>query len=192
MRQFEADIMPIIKERWSPRAFSERPVSTEDLNAVLEAARWAPSCFNEQPWRFVVADTPESLKPFHEALTPQNALWAVKAPVMVLICAHRQFSQSGKENRFHVFDSGTAWGFLSLEAQSRGLQTHAMAGYKKEQLREVLNIPEEWELMALITLGYYGDLISLDESLLVKEKMGVRQPLQRFIFDVFEDKKERI
>lgn len=192
MRIFEADIMPTIKERWSPRAFSEKSVNADDLQAILEAARWAPSCFNEQPWRFIVADTKEALKPIHEALTVQNALWATKAPVMVLICANRQFAQSGKDNRFHAFDCGTAWGFLSLEAKRRGLHTHAMAGYKKDQLRDALDIPQEWELLALIALGYYGDPQTLDESLLIKEKMGVRQPLKRFVFNVFDDKKEKL
>ncbi len=47
----------IIQARWSPRAFDpDKPVSHDDLLALLEAARWAPSCFNGQPWRFVVCD----------------------------------------------------------------------------------------------------------------------------------------
>ena len=48
-------IHSLLAERWSPRAFSDEPVSSEQLGSILEAARWAPSCYNEQPWRFVVA-----------------------------------------------------------------------------------------------------------------------------------------
>ena len=48
-------IHDMIQARWSPRAFDpDKPVSHDDLLALLEAARWAPSCFNDQPWRFVV------------------------------------------------------------------------------------------------------------------------------------------
>ena len=45
----------LIKKRWSPRAFSSKSVSEQDLLSLFEAARWAPSSYNEQPWRFIVA-----------------------------------------------------------------------------------------------------------------------------------------
>ena len=48
------DIHPIIKKRWSPRAFQSTPIQKETVQRLLEAARWAPSSFNEQPWRFMV------------------------------------------------------------------------------------------------------------------------------------------
>ena len=44
----------LIKKRWSPRAFSEEPVSRTQVFQLLEAARWAASSYNDQPWRFVV------------------------------------------------------------------------------------------------------------------------------------------
>jgi len=47
-------VLPIILERWSPRAFADRDVDPADLAKIFEAARWAPSSFNEQPWRFLV------------------------------------------------------------------------------------------------------------------------------------------
>lgn len=51
-RDIRHDILPEIRDRWSPRAFDPgRPVSDGDLLALLEAARQAPSCMNEQPWR---------------------------------------------------------------------------------------------------------------------------------------------
>ena len=48
-------IHALIGERWSPRAFAERPVAQGTLHSVLEAARWAASAVNQQPWSFVVA-----------------------------------------------------------------------------------------------------------------------------------------
>lgn len=182
MRLFEAEIMPEIQERWSPRAFSEAPVVDADLKAILEAAHWAPSCFNEQPWRFVVASDRQRLDMFHEALLPKNALWATKAPIMILLCAEPNFAQSGKPNPYHAFDTGTAWGFLALEAQRRGYVTHAMAGYKKEPLREALGLPGHWTLLALVALGKYGDVTALDESLVAQESPGTRKSLDQVIF----------
>jgi nitroreductase len=182
MREFEAEIMSEIKLRWSPRAFSQAPVAESDITAVLEAARWAPSCFNEQPWRFVVGTTKNELEAFHEALLPKNALWAKEAPVMILICAEEKFAESGKVNPYHAFDTGTAWGFLALEAQRRGLVTHAMAGFKKEQLREALEIPEHFVMIALVALGKYGDAKALDPVFWDQEKPGVRKSKNDYIY----------
>ncbi len=55
-------VQPVLATRWSPRSFSSRPVSSEDLLACLEAARWAPSSFNEQPWRYLVTTKGESAR----------------------------------------------------------------------------------------------------------------------------------
>lgn len=54
----------LIARRWSPRAFSDRPVEPADLRSLLEAARWAASSFNEQPWFFLVArrEDPEAFE----------------------------------------------------------------------------------------------------------------------------------
>ena len=48
-------IHPLIQNRWSPRAFSPKPIPHEAVMALFEAARWAPSSYNEQPWRFIYA-----------------------------------------------------------------------------------------------------------------------------------------
>ena len=47
-------LMESIRKRWSPKIFSETPVSKEHLQQILVAASWAPSCFNAQPWSFIV------------------------------------------------------------------------------------------------------------------------------------------
>ncbi|MEQ9304536.1 MAG: nitroreductase family protein, partial [Marinoscillum sp.] len=48
-------ILDVIKNRWSPRSFSDQPINQETLNRLFESVRWAPSAMNEQPWRFIVA-----------------------------------------------------------------------------------------------------------------------------------------
>jgi len=71
-RMFNHDIMPEIKSRWSPRAFSAKKVPAEELMALLEAARYAPSCSNEQPWRFMIADNTEKLTRMRSVLDESN------------------------------------------------------------------------------------------------------------------------
>src|SRR5690349_2642181 len=82
------EILDVIRDRWSPRAFDSRPVSGVDLQRLFEAARWAPSSRNEQPWRFVVTDrdrTPDPYRSLLASLMPRNQAWASAAPVLVLV-----------------------------------------------------------------------------------------------------------
>jgi nitroreductase len=68
-------IHDLISGRWSPRAYSDEPISAADLHAVLEAARWAPSAYNAQPWRFIVFDRTQDEAAFKRAfatLVPFN------------------------------------------------------------------------------------------------------------------------
>lgn len=176
-RQFIHDIMPEIKERWSPRAFSSEKISEDDLHALIEAACYAPSCFNEQPWRFLIASKKKELDLMLDLLNEKNQRWARKAPLLILVLAHRYFAYNGKENPWHQFDTGTAWGYLSLEAQKRGLITHGMGGFKKQKAREVLKISEDYEIIAVIAVGKMGNKNELEEEFKKEELPNTRRPI---------------
>ena len=177
LRKFNFNIMEVIKKRWSPRAFNSEEIPRDDIEAILEAACYAPSCFNEQPWRFLIASREEELNLMRDLLTEKNQRWAGKAPVLILVLAHRYFAYNGKENRWHQFDSGTAWGYLSLEAQKRGLITHGMGGFKREKTREVLNISENYEIIAVIAVGKMGNKNELEEEFKKEEFPNTRRPV---------------
>jgi len=181
-RQFIHNIMQEIKERWSPHAFSSEKISEEDLKATLESASYAPSCFNEQPWRFLVASKEKEVNLMCSLLTEKNQRWAKYAPVLILILAHRYFAYNGKENRWHQFDTGTAWGYLSLEAQKRGLITHGMAGFNRKLTRETLNISEDYEIIAVIAIGKMGNKEDLDDDFKNEEFPNTRRPLKESVW----------
>ncbi|WP_407308921.1 nitroreductase family protein [Desulfosporosinus sp. SB140] len=183
LRKFNFEIMPEIKERWSPRAFDSQAISRDEIMAVLEAARFAPSCFNEQPWRFIIADEEESLQKMREALTPSNQEWANKAPVLILIASKKTFTLNGKGNFWHMFDAGTAWGYLSLEAQRRGLITHAMGGFNREKARVEFHIPEDYDIITVIAVGHYGQKDCLSGELQDREHPEDRVELRELIMD---------
>ena len=79
-------ILEEIRKRRSGRAFSDKPVSDEMLESILEAGRWAPSCMNKQAWNFIVLKDPDVLSQAHEALSRGNA-YAKAAPVIILVAA---------------------------------------------------------------------------------------------------------
>ncbi len=178
-RVFTYDVLPLIQERWSSRAFDQtRELSGEDMRALLEAASYAPSCFNEQPWRYIVArrDT-EVFDAIYETLTPGNQAWAGYSDVLLITLADQHFGYNGKPNPFHIFDAGTAWGYLSLEAQARDILAHCMGGFDKTLLRETLDIPQNTDIISLVALGYYGSPDYLPEDIQAKEVPAPRKPI---------------
>ncbi|MBS3984714.1 MAG: nitroreductase family protein [Selenomonadales bacterium] len=181
MREFKYQIMPEIMRRWSPRAFSDEPVAGEEVLALLEAARFAPSCYNEQPWRFIVAQTSEALQKMQGLLTEQNLLWAKHAPVLLLLLAKRTFSETGQENYWHMFDTGTAWGYLSLEAERRGLITHAMGGFSRKRAIALYDLPPDIAPVALVAVGKLGNSSLLAAELRERERPGVRRQLSELV-----------
>ena len=95
-------VLPVVLERWSPRAFADRDVSPADLKKIFEAARWAPSSFNEQPWRFIVGHrNSETYKKIADALVPANQAWASTAPVLSLSVAKTRFSNNDSPITMH-------------------------------------------------------------------------------------------
>ncbi|QCR32443.1 nitroreductase family protein [Lysinibacillus sp. SGAir0095] len=175
-RQAEYDVDPVILNRWSPRSFSEKEVSEEVLMRIFEAARWSPSAMNMQPWRFIIARTKEDREKFHSFILEGNRRWCEKAPVLAVLI-------SDKEDRVHAFDSGTAWGYLSLQAAKEGLVTHAMGGYEKDKARELLNIPETFDLQVVIAIGYQGEKDALPDDLQSREQPSDRRPLKETVFE---------
>lgn len=174
----------LIIDRWSPRAFSERPVPADVLRSLFEAARWAPSSNNEQPWAYIVAthDDHENFAKMLSVLVEFNANWAKSAPVLALAVAQLNFAKNNAPNRNAQYDTGAATALLSVEATARGLAVHQMAGFDPAKAREVFAIPAGWEAIAAIAIGYPGDPNSLPQPLKDRELAPrTRKPLSEFV-----------
>ena len=177
-------IHPLLQNRWSPRAFASRPVEIGKLRSVLEAARWSPSGGNVQPWRFVVAtqDDPAACAALASVLNPSNAEWAANAPVLILTVA-QMITPSGRSNGHAFHDVGLATQSLIVQALSLGLYVHPMAGFSTEKARAVVGIPDNYEPVTMLALGYLGDPESLSEQRRTQELAPrVRKPLDELVF----------
>jgi nitroreductase len=178
-------IHDVLRHRWSPRAFDSRPVEPEKLRSLFEAARWASSSFNAQPWYFIVAtkDDPENYKRVQDCFVEFNQGWTKGAPVVALSVAGMKFQHNGEPNRHAFHDVGQAAANLALQAAALGLQIHQMAGILPDKAREIFGIPEGFEAVAGIALGYPGDPASLPDQLREKEVAPrERKPLDSFVF----------
>jgi len=175
----------LLKRRWSPRAFSEQPVGPDMLLTFLDAARWAPSSSNEQPWRFVVAtkQEPADYDRLLACLLEGNRKWAYRAPVLMLSVARMDFEEDGRPNRHAFHDVGLATENLLLQVSALGLVAHPMAGFDIEKARADLKIPSGYEPVAMIAVGYPGELSVLPDYLQQRElKPRERKPLTEIAF----------
>ena len=183
----DAGVHELIRERWSPRAFSGAPIPTHDLALLLEAAQWAPSSLNEQPWRFVVADrsrNPEMHARVLSTLVPANVAWAQRAPVLIVAVARMTYARNGALNRHAFYDTGAAVVQLALQATSMGLGIHQMGGFNPDQARAALSIPEGYEPVAVLAIGHPGDANKLSDELRARELAPrQRRPLSETVYN---------
>lgn len=181
--QSDFPIHPLLSHRWSPRAFSERPVEQEDLRSLFEAARWAPSGGNGQPWSFVVGtrDDDETYAALAACLDAGNAEWAPRAPVLSVAIARTV--RNDKPALGALYDLGLAVMSLTVEATHRRLYVHQMGGFSKAAARERFEIPPEHEPVVMIAIGYLGEPGALSERNRERELTArVRKPLPEFVF----------
>jgi nitroreductase len=179
------ELHTLLAERRSPRAFAADLIEPKKLQRIFEAARWAPSSFNEQPWRFIVGikgNGPTYDKIF-STLSERNQLWVQPAPVLTIGVAKKEFSHNGNPNRFHQYDTGQAVAYLTMQAMAEGVFIHQMGSYSANQAHEIFNIPDDFEPMAALVLGYLGDPNVLPEDLRERETgPRRRRPLAETVF----------
>jgi nitroreductase len=178
-------IHELLQRRWSPLAFSTRTVELDKLRSILEAASWAASSFNEQPWSFIVAtsDNKAEFERLLSILAQGNQEWAQYASVLMLSVAKLHFERNGNENRHAFHDVGAAATTLAIQATALGLYIHQMAGFDVAKAKEIYSIPEGYEPVAAIALGYLGDLHTLSDKLQQRElSPRTRKPLETFVF----------
>lgn len=182
----EYPIHDLIAQRWSPRAFADRPVEQETLLSLLEAARWSASCFNEQPWRFIVATRSDhaAFEKIVSCLNDSAKRWMPQAPVLMLTVARLSFEADGSPNHHALYDLGQAVQNMTLQATSMDLFVHQVAGFQPKIAHEIYNIPEDqYRVMTAIAIGYYGDPDALHERDRAKEfQPRTRKGLTEVVF----------
>lgn len=150
------DFFETIKNRYSCRKYKENAPSHDLIERVLEAVRIAPSAANKQPHRFIVVTDPKMRRALFEAYERE---WFVSAPVIIVACGlpqegyHRPFDGQN----YTWVDVGIAFDHLTLAAAALGLGTCWVGAFKKEQVKALLGIPQEADVVAMTPLGFPDD-----------------------------------
>jgi nitroreductase len=179
-RTADPRIVPLIIERWSPRAYDGTPVPAEDLKVIFEAAGWAPSAFNYQPWRFLYAVHGDAnWDRFLSLLVPFNAGWAKSAGALVFVVSDTlmRSAKGDQPNHSHSFDAGAAWALLALQATALGYHAHGMTGVDFARAQAELGVPDDFRVEAAVAIGRQGSADSLPEPLREREAPSGRHPV---------------
>ncbi len=182
----EYPILELLKNRWSPRVFSDENITEKTLMTLLEAGRWAPSASNLQPWRIIwgIKGT-ETYDRIFDCLDDFNKKWAGSAQVLMM-GAFKKTMKDDKENFHALHDLGLFMANVYTQAQSMDIAMHQMAGIQFKKAQKEFNFPEEYHVATGIALGYYGgDPSTLPEDLEKKETNPnrKRKPIEDFAFN---------
>jgi len=178
------NIIQTIQERRAYRSLEQVKITKELIRDLARSAQLAPSCFNNQPWRFVFVYEPETLKNMHAALSPGNE-WAQSASMIIAVFSKKEDDCIIRDREYYLFDSGMGVGFLILRATDLGLVAHPIAGFSPKKTREILGIPEEYQVITLIIVGRHSEQINpvLSEIQVEAERTRPeRMPLEKFVY----------
>lgn len=175
----------LLERRYSPRAFDPNRIpSEEQIDLLFKAAQWAPSSYNDQPWRFLYAlNTDKKLfEKLMEPLVPFNQDWVKLAPMLILTLAKKTYA-NGKPHDHNRHDLGLAMSQFNIQAISMGMYTHHMSGFDPEKARELLNIPDELDIVTYVAVGFLGKKEDLPEYIAkMEDKVKTRKDLDELIF----------
>jgi nitroreductase len=144
------DILDIIRQRRSIREYKEEIPKNAEIDKILEAGRWAPSGLNNQPWRFLSIKDKEKKDGLAQFTKYGDII--KNAPAVIVVCMDVSDSYNRDKDLMAI---GACIQNMLLEAHSLGLGTCWLGEIlnKKEQVSKYLNLDEDLELLAVITLG---------------------------------------
>jgi len=149
------NIHEVIKKRRSVRAYTSEEVPEEKLQRILEAARMAPSASNRQQYKFVVVREPEKRKQLAEAAAGQS--FVGEAPVVLVAVSLNPERIMSCQVPAYAVDLAIAVDHITLAAAEEGLGTCWIGAFSQQEVKEILNIPTSYKVVALLPLGFPAD-----------------------------------
>lgn len=143
-----------IQTRKSIRKYDAKPVEQEKLTRVLEAGRLAPSAMNRQDWKILAVTEQDKIIKMQDACMGQKQVGM--APVTLVVCANNDVIMNCGQSKASV-DCSIAMSFMMLAATEQGLGTCWLGAFEADKVRSVLDIPEDYTVVAVSPLGYRAE-----------------------------------
>jgi nitroreductase len=178
------DVHLAIETRRALRSLAPAEITPDLIRDLASHARLAPSCANNQPWRFVFVSDPAQREAMKAVYNAGNR-WCHEAPLMIAVLSRKEDDCVIKDRDYHLFDTGMAVAFLLLRATELGLIAHPIAGYSPAKTREVLGIPDEFDVITIILVGPRAAAPHpslTPDKLKAETERPERLPLEKFAF----------
>lgn len=172
MNQRNTEVLDVILKRRTTREFESKPIPKYILASILEAGRWAPSGLNNQPWRFVILDDEQIL--FKLAYMTKYSSILLQAPTAMAIFLDKEASYSREKD---ILAIGACIQNMLLQIQALGLGACWLGEIlnKAKEVESLLKVPESYELLAVVALGYPKEGIK-------REVSRERKDLKKLVF----------
>ncbi len=149
------EVYDAIAARKSVRAYDSRQIPDDALMRILEAGRAAPSANNAQPWHFVIVKSAQKRAVLAKRMFTR---FLVESPLVLVGCGERK-------KRFHIVDVSIAMQQMVLAATAEGLGTCWIGDFDDEVVRDLLKIPEKYDVVCLLAMGYPREKLDLISKL---------------------------
>ncbi|KPJ72081.1 nitroreductase [candidate division TA06 bacterium DG_78] len=173
-----------IDKRRAYRSFIPVEITDELIKDLAQSAQLFCSCFNNQPWRYVFVYEPEMLKKMHTALSQGNE-WAQAASMIIAVLSKPEFDCVIKDRKYYLFDTGMATAAIILRATELGLVAHPIAGFSPRKTKEILEIPNDMEVITLVIVGKHSEEINpvlSDKQRTAEKKRPERISIEKFVY----------
>lgn len=134
------------------RLYKEKKVPQEKLEEIMNSVRMAPSARNEQDWKFVIVEDEEKKEKAYQATKKQDSV--KEASAIIAEVSTDPDDEMGCGTLSGDVDLAIALDHLSLRAAEEGLGTCWIGAFYQEQMKEILEIPEEYRIICMMTVGY--------------------------------------
>lgn len=141
------DAIECLKKRRSIRSYKEKEIPKEVLKEIIDCARLAPTARNEQPWEFIVITEKGTLKKMGD-MAPNGSFIKDSVACIAVFC---------KDAKYYLEDGSAVTTYILLAAHALGIGSCWVAGDKKPycgRVVDLLNVPEGYKLVSLVSLGY--------------------------------------
>jgi nitroreductase len=158
------DVFEAIQQRRSIRSYQDTPVPRELLEKILEAGRLAPSANNKEPWHFIAVTNAEKRK---ELSKGRWAKFLTQAPLVIVACGDKKTSPD-----WYAIDVALAVENMALTAVGEGLGTCFVGSFDEKDVKALLKVPENFEVLVMLAVGYAGQKLDLSSKLLKIVRTG--------------------
>ena len=178
------NVKDAIQTRRAYRSLEHVNITDGLIEDLAQSARLFCSCFNNQPWRYVFVYDEPVLKEMHGALSSGNE-WARAASLIIAVFSKPELDCVIKDRKYYLFDTGMATAAIILRATELGLVAHPIAGFSPKKTKEILNIPDDMEVITLVIVGRHSESINpvLSEKQIAAEReRPQRTPTEEFVY----------